>query len=122
MDPPITTLKAGDRNLKVYWADTPNDWRQGLSGRDLTGVDGMCFAFGRPVQVAFHMQGMTVPILIAFFDGDGGFVDATWLDTDAKAFHPLYPYVYALELVGDHASNAGVMALLPALTAGITVP
>jgi len=114
-------LTLGAQDLNLYLADSPPDWSQGLVGRDLDGVDGMCFAFEREVRHAFHMDGMTTPILIAFFDDSGGYVDATWLDLDAGPYHAVAPYRYVLELIGDHA-DIGVFALLPALLAGITPP
>lgn len=122
MDPDTVQVALGAHELKLYLADTPRDWTRGLIDRDLDSVDGMCFAFGHEVRLAFHMDGMTVPILIAFFDRDGAFVDATWLDVGAEPYRPSRYYKYVLELVGEHASDIGVFALLPALTAGIAPP
>lgn len=115
-----TTISVGDQSLRAYLATTPRQWRQGLLGQDLADVDGMLFAFGSDVHLAFGMAGMSVPILIAFFAADGTFVDLTWLAINAESYRPDRPYRYALELVGHHATTAGAVALLPALAAGIT--
>jgi uncharacterized membrane protein (UPF0127 family) len=117
-----TPLRCGSHDLQVYRADTPVDWRQGLAGRDLTETDGMLFTFESDVHLAFHMGGVPIPILIAFFAGDGTLVDVTWMGINAQPYRPNRPYRYALELVGHHATEAGTFALLPALMDGIALP
>lgn len=118
----IATVRIGDRPLQAYVATTPREWRQGLGGRDLAGVDGMLFEFGSDVHLSFGMSGMSVPILIAFFAEDGAFMGLTWLAPDAQPYRPDRPYRYALELVGHHATADGAIALLPELFAGIAPP
>jgi uncharacterized membrane protein (UPF0127 family) len=117
-----TALTLGTQNLNLYLADTPRDWRQGLAGADLDGVDGMLFRFSSDVHLAFHMDGVDRPILIAFFTSNGDFVDLTYLGLDAQSYRPDRPYRYALELVGEHAHEPGAFSLLPALVAGIVPP
>lgn len=122
MSDAMTTLTVGNNVLNLYLADTTSQWEQGLAGHDLTDVDGMLFVFGIDVDIAFHMKGMDIPLLIAFYTSNGELVDLTYLGPDAGPYRPRRPYRYALELAGHHATEDGALALLPALVAGITPP
>lgn len=115
-------LTFGGQDLNLYLADTPRAWRQGLADHELDGIDGMFFQFPADVHHAFHMEGVPTPLLIAFFTHDGDFADVAWLNPDSPPYTPPQPYRYVLELVGDHATEDGAMALLPTLVAGIDPP
>jgi uncharacterized membrane protein (UPF0127 family) len=118
----ITALAVGDTDLKVYWATTPREWREGLLGQNLTDADGMLFTFSTDVRYAFHMSGMATPVLLSFFAADGTFQDLAFRAVGSGSFAPDRPYRHALELVGRHASIDGALDLLPGLLAGIVTP
>lgn len=120
MRPPTISLAVGDEKLTVYHATGVRDWRQGLLGRNLADVDGMLFSFGGEVRNAFHMRGMSVPILLAFFSSDGAFIDLSFRTAGAEPYQPSRSYRHALELVGRHATVDGAVAVLPGLFNGIT--
>ncbi len=104
---PVTNLTVGGgRNLKVYVADTPRQWQRGLIGFNLNDADGMLFRFSADVHLPFHMVGMHVPILIAFYTVDGVLVESPHQLWPGDApYRPAASYRYALELVGDHTDE-----------------
>jgi uncharacterized membrane protein (UPF0127 family) len=115
-------LAIGDADLKVHWATSPREWREGLLGQSLAGADGMLFTFTADVRYAFHMAGMHTPVLLSFFAADGAFQDLAFRSVGASSYAPDRPYRHALELVGRHASIDGALDLLPGLLAGIVTP
>jgi uncharacterized membrane protein (UPF0127 family) len=117
-----TALAVGDTDLKVYWATSPREWREGLLGQSITDADGMLFTFSTDVRYAFHMSGMVTPVLLSFFDCDGVFQDLAFRSVGSGSYAPERPYRHALELVGSHASIDGALDLLPGLLAGIVTP
>jgi uncharacterized membrane protein (UPF0127 family) len=117
-----TALAVGDADLKVYWATSPREWREGLLGQSITDADGMLFTFSTDVRYAFHMSGMTTPVLLSFFAEDGTFQDLAFRSVGSSSYAPERPYRHALELVGCHASIDGALDLLPGLLAGIVTP
>lgn len=112
-------LTVGDHKLTVYHATHLRDWQQGLLGRNLRDVDGMLFTFGGEVRNAFHMRGMCIPVLLAFFAGDGTFLDLAFRPVGAEPYQPTQCYRYALELIGRHADVDGAVELLPGIFEGI---
>ena len=87
---------------RLLLAEDEEGWTQGLQDvTSLGGVDGLLFVFPEDVRVPFWMRGATVPLDIAFFDSEGG-----WLATHSMAtceadpcpvYRPDSPYRYALE-------------------------
>jgi uncharacterized membrane protein (UPF0127 family) len=113
------TLTVGDQKLTVYHATKVREWQQGLLGHNLRDVDGMLFTFSGDVRNQFHMRGMCIPVLLAFFDSAGNFIDLSFRPVGAEPYEPGQRYRYALELVGRHADVDGAVDLLPGLFAGI---
>lgn len=114
-----TTIDLGGRRLTVYVARKPQDWRVGLQGQGLGGVDGMLFQFPHDVELSFHSKALKTPVLVAFFAGNGGFIDVNFLVPGSRAVRPVRPYRYALELVGEHASTDGAFDLIEPLADGL---
>ena len=71
--------RLGDTDLELLVA--PDD---GMRGRtDFDGADGMLFDQGRevaPSSIRFVMDGVTIPLAIAWFDGDGVVVGLTRME------------------------------------------
>lgn len=114
-----TTIDLGGRRLTVYNARRPADWRVGLQGRNLVGVDGMLFTFPHDVELSFSPKGLKVPVLIAWFARNGGFIDVNYLAPGDRPCHPPRHYRYALELVGKHATPEGALDLVEPLAGGL---
>lgn len=75
-DLPTTTIGLGGRSLYVAVAGTFEARRRGLIGvDDLGALDGLLFEYPAPIDTAFHMQGVPIPLDIAFFDGAGTLLD-----------------------------------------------
>lgn len=89
-----TTLKIGQKLLKIDLADTPALRTLGLSGRDSLAPDhGMLFVFEKPDRYGFWMPEMRFSI------------DIIWIDTEKKIVHieknvspDSYPKVFTPEL------------------------
>ncbi len=61
----------------VWVASTAEQRRQGLMNVDFMGdADGMVFVYDQPTSGAFWMKDTFLPLSIAFFGGDGSFIDA----------------------------------------------
>lgn len=92
------TMPSYAKELDVLVAETLTERALGLSGIDSLEADGMLFK--RPVQdeAAFHMAGVKFPILIAFFDRDGGLVDQVTMEPGNSVYRPARPFKYVLEL------------------------
>jgi uncharacterized membrane protein (UPF0127 family) len=114
-----TTIDLGGRQLTVYIARKPADWRVGLQNRNMSGVDGMLFVFPHDVELAFDPKGVRVPVLIAFFAGNGGFIDLNYLTPGSGPCRAPRHYRYALELVGKYATPDGAFDLVQPLADGL---
>jgi uncharacterized protein len=79
-------VEVGGRSMRVVVAA---DHATGLMGiADLGGVDGMLFEYPADVDPAEHrfwMQGVLIPLDIAFFDGDGLLVTQTTMPLCSEA-------------------------------------
>jgi uncharacterized membrane protein (UPF0127 family) len=96
--------------LCLLLADTPEERSQGLMAvTDLEGHDGMLFSNDAPSEGPFYMYRTVLPLTIAWWDGEGGFVSATDMvpceseDPEAcERYPPAAPYRLGLEVVqGD---------------------
>lgn len=68
-------------DLCLWVARTDDERRRGLMGvDDLGGRDGMAFVYATPRTTAFTMRNTLLPLSIAFFDVDGGFLEAFDMD------------------------------------------
>jgi len=93
-------------SLCVWLADTAERRSRGLMHvTELDGADGMVFTFPEPTTTRFVMWQTPLPLTVAFFDSDGGFVGAAEMDPcleQPSASCPRYaspaPFVTALEV------------------------
>jgi uncharacterized membrane protein (UPF0127 family) len=99
---------------RIVVADALAERVAGLRGRtELDPYDGMLFVFGGPTTSAFTMSGVSAPLDIGFYDGDGRPVSRLRMEPcdEAEAECPSYladgPFEYALETeVGELESGA----------------
>lgn len=99
---PARTVQVGDETWIVLVA--PADG-QGMRGReDFAGADGMLFDLGRatdPSAVGFVMDGVTIPLDIAWFDERGDLIGTASMVPCATAPCPRYapqrPFRWAIE-------------------------
>jgi len=104
-----STIKVDNRELTVAVAETPRQRSQGLMGvTDLGSLDGMLFVFQVDSDGGFWMKNTLIPLDIAFFTADGGFVDALTMapctEDPCPTYRPGGSYRYALEApAGDLA-------------------
>ena len=108
--------KTNQQTRCALLAQTDRQRQQGLMGRDdLSGYDGMLFAFPADTTETFWMKDTPLPLSIAWFDEAGRFVSSTDMEPclnrpDAQC--PLYaatgPYRYALELERGQLDAQGI--------------
>jgi uncharacterized membrane protein (UPF0127 family) len=89
--------------VTVEVAETPEQHRIGLAGRESLPEDrGMVFVFFEEREIGFWMKDTTIPLSIAYFDGEGTIVKILDMDPCATDPCPLYnpgvPYMGALEV------------------------
>ena len=99
--------------LTVAVADTAAERRQDLMNvADLGDLDGMLFVWDEPTTGTFWMEDTPLPLDIAFFDGDGAWVDNLTMPLCTTEDCPNYsaqaPYRYAIEVL-----ESGFAALTP---------
>ncbi len=99
---PVTTAVLAGRELDVVVADTPGARARGLMGvADLGTFEGMVFVAAEPVQTAFHMQDVPIPLDIAFIGPDGLVLAVLAMPRCASEPCPAYrspaPFRWALE-------------------------
>ena len=100
----VGTVDLDGRELVVALADTAVLRSQGLMNvDDLLDLDGMLFIFSEDGRRGFWMKNTLLPLDIAFFDVDGGFVDRLLMEPCDTGPCPIYrpggEYRYALEMV-----------------------
>src|SRR5688572_11286815 len=92
--------RLGDADLELLVAPD-----EGMRGRtDFDGADGMLFDQGRevaPSSIRFVMDGVTIPLAIAWFDADGGVVGLTRMepctDRPCPTYGPEQAFRWAIE-------------------------
>jgi hypothetical protein len=112
-----TTISIDGRVLVVAVADTAPARHQGLMGvADLGELDGMLFAWEFDTPAAFWMKDTLIPLDIAFFRVDGGFVDRLRMEPCSEDPCPLYsaayPYRYAIEAPAGDLEFVGTGSVL----------
>jgi uncharacterized membrane protein (UPF0127 family) len=95
----ITTVAGGSIRLTAEIAETVEQRRQGLMGRDELAADaGMLFVIEPPGR-GFWMRGTTVPLTVAFIAECGEIVDFADLDPLSEEIKNTdQPYTFALEM------------------------
>lgn len=95
-------------------AATEQQQERGLMGRtDIGGYDGMIFQFAADTTVAFYMKDTPLPLSIAWFDRDGGFVSTTDMPPcidrpTCPTYSATRPYRYALEVPQGALPRLGI--------------
>ena len=86
-------------DLLVEVADTGEERARGLMFRErLPEEQGMLFVFDEAVQATFWMKDTTIPLSIAFIEGEGEIVDIQDMEPLSEELHtPGEPYLYAVE-------------------------
>jgi uncharacterized membrane protein (UPF0127 family) len=114
----LTEVRLG-RCLRLAVADSLDERVAGLRGTtDLGPYDGMIFVFGGESTAAFTMSGVTDPLDIGFYRGDGTRDSSELMKPCARAEAdcPVYrapdPFVYALETPGGQL-RAGSLRSCP---------
>ncbi|MEC7457575.1 MAG: DUF192 domain-containing protein [Actinomycetota bacterium] len=100
----------------VWVASTAEQRRQGLMNVDsMGGADGMVFVQDQPTSGAFWMKDTFLPLSIAFFGGDGLFIDAVDMapcmsesDSDCLRYPNPSNYLLALEVHQGELQRFGV--------------
>lgn len=101
--------------LCLWQAVTREQRRRGLQHvTELGPADGMVFVYTEPHTAAFWMRDTPMPLSIAWFDADGGFVSATEMepclegpDRDCPRYAAGAPYTAAVELPAGRVSELG---------------
>jgi len=104
---------AGVRSFDVEVADTTDERRTGLMGREtLFPYDGMAFLWTEPVESSFWMKDTLIPLSIAFWDADGAIVSMTDMQPCTADPCPTYapdaPFVGAVEVAQGELEQNGV--------------
>jgi uncharacterized protein len=104
---------AGVRSFDVEVADTTDERRTGLMGREsLAPYDGMAFLWTDPVQGSFWMKDTLIPLSIAFWDTDGTIVSMMDMQPcmadPCPTYGPDAPFVGAVEVAQGELEQRGV--------------
>jgi uncharacterized membrane protein (UPF0127 family) len=104
--------------IPVLVAETPEQYRTGLSGSsaaDLSGHVGMLFTFPCDTRTPVSMIGMSMPLDVAFLDASGFVLSVVALEPvadDGRAGYrghlPPHAFRHALELVAGGAARFGI--------------
>jgi len=94
----ITMAGVEPLELNVLVAASASQRARGMTGRIFDGFDAMLFSFPVPTTAGFHMGGVTVPLLVAFYGRDGTAVGFEELTVNGPAVQPSDPYSFALEV------------------------
>lgn len=108
---PSESVSLDGIDIRVYVADSPAEWSQGLEGYDsLADGEGMLFAFGSLETRAFTMKGVTFPIDVLFFDDDLAVSLIAPMDPgDTRIVQSPDPSAYVLELPQGWAQDNGIV-------------
>ena len=107
-------LGVGGRCLRVVVADETTERGQGLRERRTIGpYDGMLFVYAEPIDGAFPMSTVPVPLEIGFYTADGTPVSRRHMkpcpraEAECPSYRSTGPFTYALEtLTGELPSGA----------------
>lgn len=106
----VTSVQAGAETFLVELAQTPDQWQQGLMGREVLGENkGMLFVFPDAAVHGFWMKNTLIPLDIVWLDAEGVVLHVATLTPctadPCPITQPDVPAHYVLEV------NAGVFPL-----------
>lgn len=112
----VTSAEGGVCTVCLWLADVADERARGLMGvTDLGDAVGMAFAYDEPGDGAFVMIGTPTPLSIAWFDADGGLVNALDMEpcTDGDAdrctrYRADAPYELAIEMFQGELDAIGI--------------
>lgn len=107
----VTTADGEVCELCLWMADSSRSRAQGLMGvTDLGDGDGMAFVYGAPHTGTFWMKNTPLPLSIAFFDEQGGYLDSFDMEPCEAEPCPVYPTAPQF-LVAIETAQGGLDAL-----------
>jgi uncharacterized membrane protein (UPF0127 family) len=111
----VTASDGSVCELCVWLAASAEQRRRGLmSVTDLGGADAMAFRYDAPHTGSFWMKDTVLPLSIAFFGADGGYLDAFEMAPCTTDPCPTYPtpadFVVAVETVSGRLAELGIAA------------
>jgi uncharacterized membrane protein (UPF0127 family) len=117
----VVTRPDGTTQEWCLWlADDPVLRSRGLmqvTDPDLGGADGMLFSYSEDSSVPFWMRGTPLALSIAWYAGDGAFVDSTDMepcpddvaDAACPRYGPASPYRRAIEVPQGQLDELGLV-------------
>ena len=113
--PQRVTVAIKGHTWTVEIADTPETQRKGLADRaELPAGTGMLFVYDQPGHRTFWMQGVYIPLDIAFIDSGGRIVRIHTMKVEDDhlghtSYHSRVPAQYALEVPGGAFERLGIV-------------
>ena len=109
----VTTADGEICDLCLWLAETPLQRASGLMFvTDLGGADGMAFRYPWPHTGNFWMKNTVLPLSIAFFDPDGGYIDEFDMEPCTTPTCPRYrtprDFLVAIETVQGDLADIGI--------------
>lgn len=109
----VTAADGTECEVCLWLADTAEQRRAGLMFvTDLGDGDGMAFRYPSPHTGTFWMKNTVLPLSIAFFAPDGGFVDAFDMEPCTTDDCPTYPtpadFLVAVETTQGDLAELGI--------------
>jgi uncharacterized membrane protein (UPF0127 family) len=111
--PNVNLLHIDGIPISVLIADTPEERKQGLSGKREIGAAGMLFIFDEPDYHGIWMKDMLFPIDIIWIDENlvvVGIDKSVRPDTYPKTFRPTAPVKYVVETEDRYTDTYGLGA------------
>jgi len=109
------SVSPGDHEGCLLLADSGRERQRGLMERtDLDGHAGMLFVFDEVAPRSFWMRNTPLPLSIAFYDGDGGFVSSADMEPcgdrdDCPSTFSAGPAMYAVEVRQGELGSLGLV-------------
>lgn len=105
-----TVLRVGGHEVRAEVADSDEERRRGLMGRDSLPEDhGMLFVYPEQRTLSFWMRNTRIPLDIAFIDRSGVIVDVQTMQPETEELHrSRQPALYALEMEAGWFEEHGV--------------
>ncbi len=97
----VFDIQLGEKNLKVWVAESEKERNKGLSGIEVMDVDGMLFVFQEETFPLFWMKEMNFPIDIIWINSQKEIVEITekvYPETYPELFSPSTAVQYVIEV------------------------